>query len=68
MVDLGVTSIENIEQIVSFFKIEKLYQLIFDEDPKEDDVASHKEGLAGQAGSNENTARNLNAQPLPVKK
>jgi len=25
MVDLGVTSIENIEQIVSFFKIEKLY-------------------------------------------
>jgi hypothetical protein len=25
MVDLGVTSIENIEHIVSFFKIEKLY-------------------------------------------
>lgn len=34
MVDLGITSIENIEQIVGFFKIEKLYQLIFDEDPK----------------------------------
>jgi hypothetical protein len=52
MVDIGITQLDNIESIVDFLKVDKMYSLIFDEDPLNKEEPTNEDKTLKNAENN----------------